>query len=327
MATYLVDLENTGLAGLTGLDELSARDKVIVFYGTRTGSIAFDKHVELTKAKADVTYTKTERVAKNYLDFQLVTYLGYLIGSGQERVYYIISKDKGYDSCIEFWRKTDKQIAITRCESLQKQKNPASESAAADGKTVSAQKPSGKKPSARKSPKQKASAQQAPEQKASAQQTPEQGASEQNTPAQGTSAQKESTQGMPAQKESTQGMSAQKESAQGMSAQKESTQETSAQNVPEQGASAQNIPVQNTSAQGNSGKTSLPESMRKKIRKAVKDEALASGSYKFIYDYVVQSPDKQKLNVALVKRFQQEKGNRLYKEILDVFSEYHKQKT
>lgn len=281
MATYLVDLENTGLAGLSGLEELSAKDKVIVFYGTRTGSIAFDKHVELTKAKADVTYTKTERVAKNYLDFQLVTYLGYLIGSGQERVYYIISKDKGYDSCIEFWRKTNKQIAITRCESLQKQKavtQPAVQSDAGKG----AQAAGGEHADMQKNP-------------------------------------------APEQAQADQSVSGGKQSKQKTSGRTSSTPKAPGKEASDQKASDQKASGKKTPDQKKAEKPSLPESMRKKIRKAVKEEGLEAGSYKFIYDYVVKFSDKQKLNIALVKHFQQEKGNRLYKEILDVFAEYHKQ--
>lgn len=286
MATYLVDLENTGLAGLSGLEELSAKDKVIVFYGTRTGSIAFDKHVELTKAKADVTYTKTERVAKNYLDFQLVTYLGYLIGSGQERVYYIISKDKGYDSCIEFWRKTNKQIAITRCESLQKQKavtQPTAQSDAGKG------------------------AQAAGSEHADLQKNPD---SEPMQADQSVSGGKQSKQ---------------KASGRTPSTHKASGKEATDQKASDSAASDQRASGKKTPDQKKTEKPSLPESMRKKIRKAVKEEGLEAGSYKFIYDYVVKSSDKQKLNIALVKHFQQDKGNRLYKEILDVFAEYHKQ--
>lgn len=288
MATYLVDLENTGLAGLSGLEELSPKDKVIVFYGTRTGSIAFDKHVELTKAKADVTYTKTERVAKNYLDFQLVTYLGYLIGSGQERVYYIISKDKGYDSCIEFWRKTNKQIAITRCESLQKQKaaaQPAAQSDAGKG----AQAAGGEHADMQNNP------------------VPEPMQAGQSVSGSGSKQPK------------------QKASGKAPSAPKASGKEASDQKASDRAASDQKASGKKTPDRKKSEKPSLPESMRKKIRKAVKEEGLEAGSYKFIYDYVVKSSDKQKLNIALVKHFQQEKGNRLYKEILDVFAEYHKQ--
>lgn len=307
MATYLVDLENTGLAGLTGLEELSAKDKVIVFYGTRTGSIAFDKHVELTKAKADVTYTKTERVAKNYLDFQLVTYLGYLIGSGQERVYYIISKDKGYDSCIEFWRKTDKQITITRCESLQKQKAASQANAGKSGTQTAAQPQANAGKNAQAGAQPQANAGKNVQAGAQLQQNPEQTTSETQTAAQPAAAKPLQQGGQPeAQKEP----SSEEEQAGGKKQPAQKTAKSSGKK---------------TAAAQKTGASALPESMRKKIRKAVKEEGLGSGSYKFLYDYVVRSADKQKLNIALVKHFQQEKGNRLYKEIVDVFAEYHKQ--
>lgn len=271
MATYLVDLENTGLAGLIGLDELSKNDKVIVFYGTRTGAIAFDKHVELTKAKAEVTYTKTERVAKNYLDFQLVTYLGYLIGSGQERVYYIISKDKGYDSCIEFWKKTDRRIEIVRRESLSRVGTAAGvKTPAAPAKTPAA--PAKAPATPAKTP---AATAKAPATSATPVKTP---AAPVKAPAAGSNASGGAQSG---------------------------TVDTAAAMAPR--------------------KQALPESIKKKIRKAVKDEELKGGSYARLYDYMVQFSDKHTLNIALVKNFQQEKGNRLYKEILDIFVEYHKQ--
>lgn len=286
MATYLVDLENTGLAGLTGLEELSVNDKVIVFYGTRTGAIAFDKHVELTKAKADVTYSKTERVAKNYLDFQLATYLGYLIGSGQERVYYIISKDKGYESCIEFWKKADKQITITRCESLQKS---AAQMTAPREKT-------GTGKSTQEIPKAAA----------------ENGAQSADKDGQEDGSKQSDTGRRQPGAESKQSDMGRKQPG----AESKQTDAGRKQTVTENKRSG---------SRRTSETQKLPECMRKKIRKAVKEEALASGSYKLLYDYVVRSPDKHELNVALVKGFQQEKGNRLYKEILDVFVEYQKQ--
>lgn len=296
MATYLVDLENTGLAGLTGLEELSAKDKVIVFYGTRTGSIAFDKHVELTKAKADVTYTKTERVAKNYLDFQLVTYLGYLIGSGQERVYYIISKDKGYDSCIEFWRKTDKQIAITRCESLQKQKPAAQQSAPREKAGAGKSAPEAQQPAAVENGVQSTNKDGSDAGKRQSDMEKKQAGTGKNQPDAG---KKQLETGK------NQSDTGKKQSETGKNQSETEKKQAGARKVSE--------------------KQKLPECMRKKIRKAVREEALASGSYKLLYDYVVRSSDKHELNVALVKGFQQEKGNRLYKEILDVFVEYQKQ--
>ena len=35
-------------------------------------------------SKAAIEYIETHKVAKNYLDFQLATYLGFLIGKGEK---------------------------------------------------------------------------------------------------------------------------------------------------------------------------------------------------------------------------------------------------
>lgn len=39
------------------------------------------------------------------MDFQLSSYLGYLIAKNPEDKYYIVSKDKGYDVLCLFWQK------------------------------------------------------------------------------------------------------------------------------------------------------------------------------------------------------------------------------
>ena len=51
-----------------------------------------------------IEYIETHKVAKNYLDFQLATYLGFLIGKGEKGPVYIISQDTGFDSIVDFWR-------------------------------------------------------------------------------------------------------------------------------------------------------------------------------------------------------------------------------
>lgn len=55
-------------------------------------------------SKAAIEYIETHKVAKNYLDFQLATYLGFLIGKGEKGPVYIISQDTGFDSIVDFWR-------------------------------------------------------------------------------------------------------------------------------------------------------------------------------------------------------------------------------
>ena len=102
MATYLIDYENTGVKGLVGIEQLKEDDLIIIFYGPKTGAVPFDEHVKICQAASQVKYIKTTKTAKNYLDFQLTTYLGYLVGQTDVKEYYVISKDSGYDSVIDF---------------------------------------------------------------------------------------------------------------------------------------------------------------------------------------------------------------------------------
>lgn len=117
MATYLIDYENVHDAGLDGVGKLKKEDKVIVFYGINIKAIPFDRHVEMMNSKADIEFIKTAKVAKNYLDFQLTTYLGFLVGKGEKGPLYVVSKDTGFDSVIDFWK--GRNVEIKRVLNLQ----------------------------------------------------------------------------------------------------------------------------------------------------------------------------------------------------------------
>ena len=47
---------------------------------------------------------------KNGLDFQLSSYLGYLLRSSAKARYVILSKDMGYDPLIQFWKERGAEI-------------------------------------------------------------------------------------------------------------------------------------------------------------------------------------------------------------------------
>ena len=104
MGIYLVDYENVHNDGVTDIQKLSASDRVVIFYGDSIKSIPFETHVEMMASKAAIEYIEKHKEAKNYLDFQLATYLGFLIGKGEKGPVYIISQDTGFDSIVDFWR-------------------------------------------------------------------------------------------------------------------------------------------------------------------------------------------------------------------------------
>lgn len=110
MSLYLIDYENVGDAGLDGANTLSESDKVVVFYGEQIRSIPFERHVELMQSKATFEHIGTHKVAKNYLDFQLSTYLGYLIMRDNATEVCVVSNDKGFGSIVDFWQERNVKI-------------------------------------------------------------------------------------------------------------------------------------------------------------------------------------------------------------------------
>lgn len=85
MNLYLIDYENVTDTGFLGVKELTADDTVIVFYSQHTKNISFERHIELSQSPAHFEYIKILKTGKNYLDFQLSTYLGFLIGKDKPK--------------------------------------------------------------------------------------------------------------------------------------------------------------------------------------------------------------------------------------------------
>lgn len=100
---YMIDFENVHDEGFCGIETLSPNDKVVVFYGNLNKMISLDAHLSVLQSKAQIENLQLGKSAKNYLDFQLVTYLGYLLGTGNYKTVYIVSKDTGFDSVVDFW--------------------------------------------------------------------------------------------------------------------------------------------------------------------------------------------------------------------------------
>lgn len=111
MTIYLIDYENT--KNLTGINNLSAYDYVIIFYSQKANSISFDVHKEIISSKANIEYKYVDVGGQNALDFQLSTYLGYIINKieNTEHKICIVSKDKGFSFITTFWKK-EKDIDI-----------------------------------------------------------------------------------------------------------------------------------------------------------------------------------------------------------------------
>ncbi|MFQ6993365.1 MAG: PIN domain-containing protein [Lachnospiraceae bacterium] len=106
MATYLIDYENVKSEGIKGIAQLSEEDRVVIFYSHNADTITFEAMDMIFNSKAQVSKYKILCGGKNALDFQLSTYLGYLIHEAKDSYFYIISKDNGFKHVVDFWKRT-----------------------------------------------------------------------------------------------------------------------------------------------------------------------------------------------------------------------------
>lgn len=122
MNYYLIDYENVKADGLIGIEELDKDDVVHVFYSENADKLTFDVMQMIMKSKARIIYQKVKVGHKNALDFQLSSYLGYLIGTnaGWQYDYYIVSKDNGFDILASFWNEQNVKVREVPGISIQK---------------------------------------------------------------------------------------------------------------------------------------------------------------------------------------------------------------
>jgi hypothetical protein len=101
MAYYLIDYENT--KKLNGCNNLSEMDTIVFFYSQNANSLTFDLHIELGQIVAKKEYFLVNCGGKNALDFQMSSYVGFLLATYPNEKIFIISKDKGYLYLLSFW--------------------------------------------------------------------------------------------------------------------------------------------------------------------------------------------------------------------------------
>ncbi len=269
MALYLIDYDNTVVRGITVIERLRSTDRLIILYGPKTGSVPFEDMVKMTSSPAAVEFVRTTKTAKNYLDFQLSTYLGYLVAKRASQEYYIISRDSGFDAVLDFWQ--EKEVRISRFVNLLLE--TAEETAV-------------KKPAAKKTQEKK------PAQKSPA-------------------GRKKADAGNAQQEQPVKDESKQEPKKEQKKEQKKELKKEPIRNV----VTEADVPQKNTQSV-----PTVPESVKKKVRSALKEEELKAGAYRKVYMCMLESNEKSALNTSLVHAFGQETGNKYYKLILTAFS-------
>ena len=119
MNIYLIDFENVGETSLNGIEDLNPDDKVYIFYSNKIKINLFSR-AEIGFINTNKPANISENQKRNYLDFQLATFLGFLISNKNECNYHIISKDQGYISLINFWKNKNK-IYINQQQSIKQE--------------------------------------------------------------------------------------------------------------------------------------------------------------------------------------------------------------
>ncbi|MBQ8076098.1 MAG: hypothetical protein IJ237_08950 [Oscillospiraceae bacterium] len=114
---FLIDFENVHEKGLEGISRLRPIDTVHLFYTKNASKISLDI---LSEIQAKLCFHKVN-VGKQSLDMQLVSYLGFLIGTvGKEPEYVIVSNDAGFHNTLAFWGEKDTKISQMKSMTFEK---------------------------------------------------------------------------------------------------------------------------------------------------------------------------------------------------------------
>lgn len=113
---YLVDTENVGASWKYLFHTVSNTDEILLFYTENTPFLSYTDLDFIFPFKDRFTMIKCY-TGNNALDFQLVSYLGYLMKTGAKTQYIIVSNDTGYDAMVHFW--TDRERSVSRLSSVE----------------------------------------------------------------------------------------------------------------------------------------------------------------------------------------------------------------
>ncbi len=124
---YLVDSENVNDNWLMLLDMADENDEIIIFYTKNSPHMAYASVIKLLQEKRTIQFEECFE-GQNALDFQLISYLGYLIGTDNQKTseFIVMSNDTGFDPAVRFWKKKGflvNRINVNYCKlGLQRQK-------------------------------------------------------------------------------------------------------------------------------------------------------------------------------------------------------------
>lgn len=108
---YLIDTENVGSAWKALLERMNRQDQLLLFYTENSPGISYADLQLLLNSGRTFEFIPCH-TGKNGLDFQLISYLGYLQSKIAKNRLVVVSDDTGYDPALQFW--TDKGFLAER---------------------------------------------------------------------------------------------------------------------------------------------------------------------------------------------------------------------
>lgn len=112
---FLVDYENVRSDGFSGIENRGKNDSICIFYSKNADKMSFDLHSVLSNTKAAVSTQRVRVGYKNALDFQLSSFLGYVISQSERKAcYYIVTKDNGFNCLVDYWKKLGADVSIVK---------------------------------------------------------------------------------------------------------------------------------------------------------------------------------------------------------------------
>lgn len=107
---FLIDTENVNTTWKWLLTSITKLDNIILFYTENSPGIPYSDLKDILNAQKTIEMISCF-TGKNGLDFQLVSYLGFLIKTAPKTEYIIVSNDSGYEAVIKFWKESGIKVS------------------------------------------------------------------------------------------------------------------------------------------------------------------------------------------------------------------------
>ncbi len=108
---FFVDYENVDTGGLDGLGKLTRNDAVYIYYSESHSRMTFGLHRRIMESVAHFYYKKIRDNSKNALDIILMEDASGVMADLRAD-YYIISKDKGYETFVRDKKKKGYKVFL-----------------------------------------------------------------------------------------------------------------------------------------------------------------------------------------------------------------------